>query len=281
MEFRKFHNPDICYPIIRRRVAEEILNLLEGVGEMMLTRGRSVMGNSCLPDRRAYYQAAARLRKAGLIAYRQDGGRHPVLILTPEGKNKTPDVLRPDKRWKQKWAGFWYMLVYDVPEKHRAFRDHLRRFLCQMRMGCLQRSVWVSPWDVRPEFDDLVKAGGIDEHAYLFQAVTVLGRGSEEIVRAAWDFERLEEIHAWFCQVCSQNMERMTTESCSRALILTLAREETSAYLGAMSEDPLLPAELYPPGYRGRDAYRLHRRFLKEVTGRLRFSSARARFGGS
>ena len=42
-------------------------------------------------------------------------------------------------------------------------------------MGCLQKSVWVSPRDIRPEHDDLVKGIRVNFYAYLFEATTVLG----------------------------------------------------------------------------------------------------------
>ena len=48
---------------------------------------------------------------------------------------------------KREWDGKWRVVVFDVAEGRRAARDLLRRNLKSFGFLCLQKSVWVFPYD--------------------------------------------------------------------------------------------------------------------------------------
>ena len=264
MNLRAFDHPDVCLPVIQRRVTDEFLCLLLGVGELVLSRGRAWVYPSWFPNRMAFNAAACRLRKTGLIATRCRGG-DTVWMLTDVGKARMPESLKATALWNRKWSGVWYLLAYDVPERQRSYREGLRGFLKRMRMGCLQRSVWVTPRDIRPEYDDLARAGGVLPFSFLFQARTVLGRSAQDVVQSAWDFDRLTDIQRRYSDVCAENLETILSDKADPRQLPSLARGEMRAYLGVMDEDPLLPRELWPPGYLGERVHRLHGDFVHEI----------------
>lgn len=273
MKKRHYQNPfpaeRVCWPIVRRRVADEILDLCLGYMEMFVTRGKSLTWNQSFPNRQAYHAAVYRLRKAGLIACRRGSDRSGCLVLTEEGRRRQPPWFKPMRLWTGKWSGTWHVLVYDVPEKRRGDRDALRGFLSRMRMGCLQRSVYVSPCDVRPEYGDLCEAAGIQDFSFLFEARTVMGRRPEAVVEASWDFEGLEEVQREYCEAW---MARLHDMRCGRVDVLTmpqLARDEMVAYTKAMRTDPLLPETLHPSGYLGKRVYGLHCQVVAGIASRL------------
>jgi len=270
METRSFfHHPDVSLPVVRRRVAQQLLELLGLFGEAALTRGRSLTWNHSFPSRHAYHAAVGRLRKLGLVVDRPVGDGRTVLALTAAGEERLPAACRPEPLWRARWNGLWYVLVYDVPEGRRRYRNALRNFLERMRMGCLQRSVWVSPRDIRPEYDDLKQAAGVDTVSFLFEARTVLGQKARDIVRTAWDFRRLQQIQAWYIDIYTEALARVAADALSEDELIDLSEEELTAYLTAMAEDPLLPRKLCPSDYCGRDAYRLHRKLTTEIGRRL------------
>ena len=270
MDWGGFHHPDLSLPVIRRRAAEEWLDLMLELGDAVASRGWSVALRSCYPSRTAYHSAIYRLRKRGLIAYRREGGQEPVLMLTPAAEAQRRPALCPERWWDRKWNRIWYLLVYDVPEHRRAYRSALRQFLRRMRMGCLQRSVWVSPHDVRPDFDDLVKAGGVDAYAYLFEARTVLGLKPDAVVNAAWPWPQLQHAQEDYCQASESILDTLHKKAtCPGDSLLQLARLDLAAYLRAMHDDPLLPRILWPPDYLGAKALRMHRAISREIQSRL------------
>ena len=265
MEFRSFQNPDLCLPVVRRRATEYMLEFLFWFTSAALTRGRSVHWWYWYRNKPSYYTALYRLRKAGLIVTKKVSRMETAIYLTNEAHTRLPPIAKPLSSWNKKWNHIWYVLVYDVPEAQRQYRDGLRTFLSRMRMGCLQRSVWVTPRDIRPEYDDLIKATDVNQYSFLFHSETVLGRDAQDIVTSAWNFERLYEIQKWFCEVWTENMDTLKSSKPSRQTLATIAREEMSAYASAMAEDPLLPYELWPSEYLGAQVYNLHVDFIKAI----------------
>ena len=89
-------------------------------------------------------------------------------------------------------------------------------------------------------------------------------------MRNAWDFDRLSSTQRFFIEVYSENLRRLRDAEVSSDSLMNLAREELSAYLAAMSEDPFLPQELWPRGYQGERVWELHRRCQKYIGRRLK-----------
>ncbi len=270
MEWEAYHHPDLSLPVLGRQIGNEMVDMLEAFGDVVLTRGWALTQNNSRPSQVAYNMAVYRLRKAGLLAARQEDGTTPHLKLTDVGRAKVSVVLRPEKYWSRKWRGIWYVLSYDVPEKDRSYRNALRGFLLRMRMGCLHRSVWITPCDIRPEYADLVEASGVDQFSHLFESRTVLGRGSDDMVRSAWDFDRLGQLQEHYCRVFESNLQQLTSGGIDRDDVVQLAREELEAYLCTMHDDPLLPSDLWPAGYMGRVVWNLHKRIIKAIRCRLK-----------
>ncbi len=176
---------------------------------------------------------------------------------------------KPEKHWKRKWNGIWYVLVYDIPEKEKSYRETLRGFLRRLRMGCLQRSVWVAAHDIRPEYSDLVKAAAADDCSFLFESKTVLGQSATEVVCAAWNWMRVAQVQNCFCEVYGQNLQRLCQGAASSEMLAVLGREACAAYQAAWVEDPLLPKELWPPAYRGPEVVQLFGELMQEIRTQL------------
>ena len=260
-----FDHPRFSLPVIRRRLGEELLDLLLMTVELMATRGRSFMWSRCFPSAMAYDGARRRLCHAGLVAYRRSAGKDPVLRLTDKGERATDDIFRPERWWRRRWSGVWYLMVYDIPETQRSYRNVLRQFLRQLRIGRLQGSVWITPRDIRPEYDDLVKAAGIKSYAYLFEARTVLGLPTDQVVRSAWPTDLLEQCQQWYCENAQRNLDALRLKQLPQKSLWVFVRETNRAFRAVMALDPLLPKALWPDGYRGAEVVTWHRRLLGEL----------------
>ena len=263
MNWVPFHHPDISLPVLRRRIVEEFLDVLSEFGSGYGSLSVLSQWRSDYPSRPAFNQAMSRLKRKGIIAAKSTGGLHPVLELTEKGKARRPPVLRPQRYWNRRWNRIWYVLVYDVPESNRKYRNSLRRILRDLRMGCLQGSVWVSPNDIRGEYDDLEKAAGVGGYAFLFESRTVLGQSSIDVVQQAWDFDSISQLQGFYCRVLKKNLKRLDEHGAGKAEVLELARKELEAYLSVMNCDPLLPRDLWPSDYMGEEAFNVHGEFAK------------------
>ncbi len=58
---------------------------------------------------------------------------------------------------KRKWDGRWRIVTFDIPERRRGIRAHLREMMKSIGFVRLQESVWVYPYDCE-EFIALLKA---------------------------------------------------------------------------------------------------------------------------
>jgi len=269
MKWEPFHHPDLSLPVVRRRARDELLTLLSGTAALFLSRGASEIYGHCYPNQRAYKASLGRLRKNGLLAISKRDGSLPLLQLTEDGNMRVPDFYNPERFWRTRWNKWWYVLMFDVPEANRSYRDTLRRFLKKKNFGCLQKSVWVTPRDVRPEYDDLDRSASVDSVAFLLEARTVLGHGAQSIVQEAWGFDRLESIQSRYIHNVETNLAKLERSGASQAELIQLLRMDNLAYAQAMTLDPLLPEELHPPNYLGRKTYKQHGELIARIMGSL------------
>jgi len=265
MNWKTFYHPDISLPVIRRKAGEELISLLAGTAELVLSGGHSTIYKGCYPNTRAFDASLYRLRKKGVIAASKTDGTLPILKLTPAAEMQLPPYLNPEKFWNKSWGKLWYLLMFDVPEKQRSYRDTLRTFLKQRHFGCLQKSVWVTPIDVRADYDDLNRAASVDSVAFLFAARTVLGFGNQSVVKEAWNFAKINKIQKLYLQFAEENILRIKKKPVSESEILQLLRMDNLAYAQAMLNDPLLPKELHPSDYAGMEAAHFHRKLSRQA----------------
>jgi DNA-binding transcriptional regulator PaaX len=115
-------------------------------------------------NRRKVYDAFYRLRKKGAIKIERKN--HQIYIsLTEEGK-KLAGWLQIDalkiKRPK-KWDKKWRIIVFDISELKRLYRDAFRGKLKELGFYPLQKSVWICPFDCRDEIELLREFFGLKE----------------------------------------------------------------------------------------------------------------------
>lgn len=180
VSFVSFHHPDWSLPVARRKVGNELLQMVAGLGAVLATRRWAWHADWWYDSRQSYRTAIWRLRKKRLMVQKRGAGKTPRLQLTPQGETRRPPSFNPERLWRKRWSGIGYLLSYDIPERDRPYHDKRRALLKRMRMGCLHKSLWVSPHDIRPHYDDLAEAAGLSGFAFLFEGRTVLGRGRKK-----------------------------------------------------------------------------------------------------
>lgn len=258
MKLPRLHDPNLSLTVLRRRLTADLVDVISLAMKVWATRGRALAWNHSYPRLTAYNHAVYRLRRAGLIARRETRGGPPTLALTDTGQQLVSDDIFPERFWNLTWNGRWYLLMYDVPEKQRQYRRALNFFLRQTRMGCLQKSVYVSTRDIRPLFHDLEEAAALDDYANIFEARTVLGHQGLAIVERAWNMQRLQQRHTDYIQ--AEPKPSGIISNPGFADVLSIIREELALYREVMRDDPLLPKALWPPDYLGQKVVAVFRR---------------------
>ncbi len=258
----KWHSADVSFVVARRRVGAELLNLVALYGQGILTLGQGrYFVQDLFPTRAAFRAAVYRLKKAGLlVSEERDGAKR--LSVTEPGRAALNVIYRPDKLWRTEWAEHWYLFIYDVPETEREYRNVLRHFLKSQRMGCLQKSVYVTPRDARPAFADLCDGADVADYAYLFRSETVLGMDPMQIVNEAWPWSKLRAQQQMYLDTYMPKLDDLAAHAEPEGGLPALAREELLSYEAVMADDPLLPRDLLPQDYLGGAVFGAHQAFV-------------------
>ena len=89
----------------------------------------------------------ARLEKEGCIIFEEDKGV-VYASLTEKGRERLQSYESKNDFLKNRvWDGKWRIVIFDVEEAKRKARDKLRHSLRQFGFLCLQKSVWIFPYD--------------------------------------------------------------------------------------------------------------------------------------
>jgi len=80
-----------------------------------------------------------------------------AVILTPKGIEKVFNIKIKLTKKKKRPDGKWQMIFFDIPETRRRDRDIFRRQLKYLGYQKLQQSIWVSPYDVLTDTQNLIK----------------------------------------------------------------------------------------------------------------------------
>ena len=100
-----------------------------------------------MPNRRQkeyVSSSASKMVRRGLVKF---NGK--FYELTPVGRGRlkrwelTDFKFNKPRRWDEKWR----VIIFDIPEKKRSVRDHIRKLFKSAEFYPLQESVWVYPYD--------------------------------------------------------------------------------------------------------------------------------------
>ena len=83
------------------------------------------------------------------------------LILTSKGKKQARRIsllgnsinFKKPKKWDRKWR----IVLFDIPEKDRVFRDILREHLKALKFYKLQKSAFISPYPFEKQIIELIE----------------------------------------------------------------------------------------------------------------------------
>ncbi len=110
-------------------------------------------------DKYQLYHIVHRLKEKGWVETYKNEGK--ILVkLTNKGKNQ----LAIEQALKEtKWDGYFRVVIFDVPEKHRKVRGVFRHRLKEWGFVAWQKSVWASKKDIANPLREFIKELGIED----------------------------------------------------------------------------------------------------------------------
>ena len=213
--------------------------------------------------RRGFVRQIARLEKRRLVEGRVDSGAR-IYRLTESGCLRALGGRDPTAQWSRPWDGRWRLVLFDLPITQNSARARLRRNLRDKGFGCMQKSVWITPDKLDQEVE-LLGGRKVDVKGLtLFEAIPCSGESNADIVSGAWDFDRINHFYEKHQVILSKRPTGKNAKAHLTVLRRWAATERT-AWLQAVTADPLLPQELLPAKYLGRQAWQQRIRVLGKV----------------
>ena len=104
--------------------------------------GKNVLNRS---GRESINNSRRKLVRMGLLNYDERG----FLSITKEGKQclYRGDFRNQIKENPKKWDKKWRVIIFDIKEERKYVRDKIRNTLIGIGFTCLQKSVWIYPYD--------------------------------------------------------------------------------------------------------------------------------------
>src|SRR3989338_4182886 len=118
---------------------------------------------------RAYAKSFYNLERYDYVEKKRDKKNQSFFHLTPKGRLSVLKYLHLEKLTR-KWDGHWRIVIFDVPEQYRKWRERLRFKLLALGFQALQESVYITLYPVLDELDKLLKDRNLRRY---FRYITV------------------------------------------------------------------------------------------------------------
>ncbi len=215
--------------------------------------------------RNGLFRQATTLERQQLLERDTSSPKDRLYRLTPRGRLHALGGRDPEEHWARSWDGQWRLILFDVPVGQNAQRERLWRYLREKNFGCLQKSVWITTNSLEAERqilrDDNISVNSL----ILLQARPCAGESDAEIVTGAWDFERINRRYTRYLKVLAERPDGALRSEARAKALQRWAASEREAWLDAVVNDPLLPAQILPPDYLGQQAWRTRVKVLKDA----------------
>lgn len=116
------------------------------------------------------YKQLYNLERAGYIKIGTDTKNISFFHLTPKGKFRILKYLHLEKLHPKKWDHQWRVIIFDIPETLKKWREYLRQDLKRLGFVALQESVYITPYPVTEELDEILKEWNLRKY---FRYLTV------------------------------------------------------------------------------------------------------------
>ena len=157
-----------------RKLNEEsnrVLRFLLDKGVMSIKDFTAIKFRGEMPwDHRSVFLRLYNLKRSGYVKSREKNNES-FFHLTPKGKMQILKYLHLEKLKLKKWDGHWRIVIFDLPESLKKWRNYLRAEL-KNNLGFwpLQESVYITPHPVTGELDELLREWNLRKY---FRYLTV------------------------------------------------------------------------------------------------------------
>ena len=197
-------------------------------------------------------------------------GRRSYYSLSGEGARKFEQAtVRIYGDPRQTWAGDWCLVMLTDLDAEQ--KETVRRELGWLGFGAISTNVLAHPTPDIPEMKATLKRAGIDRQLVIMQGRTLGKKQDEamrELVHKCWNLDDIDRRYESFVQQFRPVFRAVQkSRQPDRRLAFQIRTLLIQEYRRILLRDPLLPAEMQPPGWHGTAAYQICRNLYRLVYG--------------
>lgn len=150
------------------------------------------------------------------------------------------------KKLTTSWDGIWWVIVFDIKEIKRHYRDYLRRLLKKLNIKMLQKSVWITPHkEICFYVYQFLKERKLEGQILIFQGQFLSKKVNSHIIKKIWNLNLLNNKYRLIYLKLTRDY-RNYLESGDIQLLKNsyiVAKKKTFELL---NEDPFFPKKFLP-----------------------------------
>lgn len=159
---------------------------------------------------------------------------------------------------ERRWEGWFYMVIFDIPEKYKVKRELFRRTLKKLKLGKLQNSIWITPFDVYDNVE--IARAKLDispDYLHYFKTTSIIPKDLKEFSKKIWNIQEIEKKYNNFIKNFGY------IKSIEDAIIGQFE------YLSILNEDPQLPVEFIGKDWKGFQANEVYKKTVNSFINEL------------
>lgn len=162
--------------------SQRVLDLLYNRGALSPQDFIGITLKGELPwDHRSVFLKMYDLQRGGYIRQKKRDNTS-FFHLTPKGRLHILKYLHLERLTK-KWDGRWRIVIFDLPETLKKWREHVRGELKNLGFYPLQESVYITPYPVTGEVDEFLREWNLRKY---FRYLTVSEIDNEGDLKAVF-----------------------------------------------------------------------------------------------
>lgn len=172
----------------------------------------------------------------------------PYLRLTNKANKKLKRDFPIFKMQKRKWDKKWRLVIFDISEETRSTRDLLRDKLKELGFGMLQKSIYISAYDLVQDMYEFLHSQSLLGKAFILTAKHQLMGEPKDLANQVWQVDKLQDEYdqLWLRIIHLKDKKNRSKET----------REIKNDYLNLIQKDPCLPYDLLPSDWIGKKVKR-------------------------
>lgn len=188
--------------------------------------------------------AILRLRRQGWLSSERHG-RHTHYVPTAAIRTHQQRFQDHFTTPSAPWDGAFHGLIYEIPERQRAFRDRLRRSAHLLGYASLRGGLLIAPTDRSAQLQTLLSASPPEAHL-LPARIELAPDDARRLARRLWELDALADDYRALIQTMRGAITVAASHPPAGPQALRAFAVAMQPVYETIARDPLLPRELMP-----------------------------------